>query len=108
VALLDELAFGVPLALLFMGVEFALLAGAMLAGEGSIGGVGCELRDSWPALPTVPFISAFSASLLRTAISAFNFAHVRSISGSTTILAVKQNLRPWMNPSIIQLCTSNA
>jgi hypothetical protein len=72
-----------------MGVEFALLTGAMLAGEGSMGGVGCP--------------SAFSALLLSIAISAFIFAHMRSISGSMTVFAEKKNFRPWMNPSIIQI-----
>jgi hypothetical protein len=66
----------------------------MLAGEGSIGGcVGCP--------------SAFSALPLSIVISAFIFAHMRSISGSMTNFAEKKNFRPWMNPSIIQLCALN-
>ena len=78
---------GVPLELPVIGVELALLEGAMLAGEGSIGGVFWEPLGCWPE-DAAEVNSDFSASRLRATISDLILDHERSKSGSVIVLAM--------------------
>jgi hypothetical protein len=75
----DELlaVLGVPFAR-FMGVELALFVGAMLAGDGSMGGVGCEPGTDWPAECS----DGLSTSAAAAAARALHSVTIFSMSGS--------------------------
>jgi hypothetical protein len=84
-----------------VGVELALFPGAMLAGDGSIGGVACDLGAN---IPTVDPAGGFcSASAAAVAIELLHLTISLSISPSRWVRTEYVIFRPWMNASIIQL-----
>jgi hypothetical protein len=77
-----------------MGVELALV-GAMLAGEGSIGGVGWDDND--PEGPVDAFSSAAAAAMLLHCVNNL------STSALMRVDVEYVNMRAWIKASIIQL-----
>lgn len=98
---------GVPLALP-VGVELALLAGAMLAGEGSIGGVRDDGDAPAPDAPDPdpdpdPDAGLLSASAQASATSPLYVSTSFVVCASRKYFAWYAELRPWMKPSIMYL-----